>query len=112
MGNHFQVKVDIIDKLTDFLVVFVHDDFAMTNILFDNKDHIIDIINWKLSKFLSFDRNFYDIDLFLDEIIYHNDKFNFANYKARIELKMIFWHTFWSDIVAVLADRHINHVEA
>jgi Phosphotransferase enzyme family len=95
LGNRFQVKADIADKLADLPVVFVHGDFATTNILSDDEGHITGIVDWESSEFLPFGWNFYGVDLFLGEITYHDGEFSFADYKARAELEMVFWHTFW-----------------
>jgi hypothetical protein len=81
----------------DRMPILIHGDFATTNILCDDDGHITGIVDWESSEFLPFGWNFYDVDLFLGELVYHDGGFNFTDYKARAELEMDFWHTFWEN---------------
>ena len=86
---------DILEKLADLPVVLVHGDLGTTNILTDNDGHITGILDWDGSQFLPFGWNFYGVEMFLGDMSFKNGEFSYVDNKARAELEIVFWDTFW-----------------
>src|SRR5277367_3928997 len=78
--------------------VLVHGDLGPTNILTDVEGHITAVIDWDFSMFLPFGWNFYGVELFFGDMSVKDDgRFAFVSKKARPELEVVFWDTFWKN---------------